>query len=68
MGFCLGRLGWPPAAFWEATSHELAAALDALSPARGRDRRPDAARLARLLDSRARRSASIRQPVRNASR
>ena len=60
MGFCLGRLGWPPAAFWEATAHELVAALDARTAAHGYRGRPDAGRLVRLLDDRPRRSASIR--------
>ena len=59
MGFCLGRLGWPPAAFWAATSHELAAALDARTG--GRAARSDAGRLARLIDDRPRRSASIKR-------
>jgi hypothetical protein len=60
MGFCLGRLGWTPDAFWAATTHELAAAREARVPSGGRGRRPDTRRLARLLGEHPRQAASIR--------
>lgn len=35
MQFCLGVLGWPPAAFWAATTPEVAAAIEGWSQLHG---------------------------------
>lgn len=37
MAFGLGRLGWPPEQFWNATPREIAAALRAYVPDTGEE-------------------------------
>jgi len=69
MGVTIGLLGWPPASFWAATTHELAAAFEARAEAYGRAPTPSPAVLRRLIESHPARVRSIRpagQPRRRA--
>ncbi|WP_263625844.1 phage tail assembly chaperone [Stappia indica] len=49
MRLCLGRLNWPPEAFWRATPREVALALGFGAPAALRNGAPDRAGFERLM-------------------
>lgn len=49
MRLCLGRLNWPPEAFWRATPREVALALGLGAPAALRNGAPDRPGFERLM-------------------